>query len=347
MSPSSPVSASKDQTMGTQDEFSTAMAEDLAEWMSHLVPDLACDLTGDNFFDKISDGTLLCHYATELHRRMIESKSGSKKGGKQRLHGVRIAGAKAVVPSEPPAYHSRGHKWQNLAGGSFWARDNIANFLKWCRSVGFPDYILFETEDLVSRKCLRSVSVCLLELGRLGGKFGMEVPEVVHLEKQIDAELAAEHCDEPEGEGKDRPFMPKNKIPVARMSSLDVIVDKILTECTCNPPFSMVRVGEGRYVYGEKSTPIFVRLTTLYAKGVIGRWSSGLYPVINIDLISGALISCLCVPTGMWTCSRCNTSFDYANVGSKKEEEEEEKIEVKMKKSEMTLSELSSVTGQQ
>ncbi|VDK86255.1 unnamed protein product [Dibothriocephalus latus] len=109
ISPSVPTSTPEAQAMGTQDEFSAAIAEDLAQWASHLFPDLAGDLKGDNFFDKISGGILLCH-------------------------------------------------------------------------------ILFETEDLVSRKNLRSVIVCLLEVA----KFGIDVLEIVHLEKQIDAELAAE-----------------------------------------------------------------------------------------------------------------------------------------------------------
>ncbi|VDN11464.1 unnamed protein product [Dibothriocephalus latus] len=64
--------------MEKRDEFLTAMAEDLAEWMPRLFSDPAGDLEGDNFFEKISDGTLLCHYAKELHRRMLDSNSGYK-----------------------------------------------------------------------------------------------------------------------------------------------------------------------------------------------------------------------------------------------------------------------------
>ncbi|VDK80358.1 unnamed protein product [Dibothriocephalus latus] len=200
------------------------MAEDLAEWMSRLFPELAGDMEGDNFFEKISDGTLLCHYASELHRRIIESDSDSKKDSRRRLQGVRVGGVNAFLPAEPPKYNSRGLKSQNLAGGSFWARDNIANFLKWCRSVGFPDSILFETEDLVSKRHLRSVIVCLMEVARLGGKFGMEVPEIVHLEKQIDAELAAEPGNVPKGELEDKPSTPNGNSPASEMASLDEVL---------------------------------------------------------------------------------------------------------------------------
>ncbi|VDN11963.1 unnamed protein product [Dibothriocephalus latus] len=188
----SALEARSTQAFGTRDEFLAAMTEDLAEWMSRLYPDLAGDLDADNFFDRISDGTLLCHHATQLHHLLIESYPVSMQRGELRLQGVRIGGVEPLLPSEPPNFHSRGLSAQNLAGGSFWARDNIANFIKWCRSMRLPDSILFETEDLASRKCLRSVIVCLLELARLGGRFGMEVPEIVYLEKEIDAELAAE-----------------------------------------------------------------------------------------------------------------------------------------------------------
>nr|VZI48631.1 unnamed protein product [Spirometra erinaceieuropaei] len=368
----SALEARSAQAFGTRDEFLAAMTEDLAEWMSRLYPDLAGDLEADNFFDRISDGTLLCHHAAQLHRLLIESYPVSMQRGELRLHGVRIGGVEPLLPSEPPTYHSRGVSSQNLAGGSFWARDNIANFIKWCRSMRLPDSILFETEDLASRKCLRSVIVCLLELARLGGRFGMEVPEIVYLEKEIDAELAAEsslpftfssdhgtetddcrldppeagcdfqgnteelglkdasfspealvkldvtvgtadgvtanvencsnttdgppansesnqtvaptprhiynkaamlraakiksehpaqkHRDLSKREEEAKPSKPKYNRPVVDMRSLDEIVRDTLAECTCEQTFPMVRLSEGRYLFGDKSTQIFVRI---------------------------------------------------------------------------------------
>ena len=49
---------------------------------------------------------------------------------------------------------------------SFQARDNISQFIGWCRStLAVPDTLLFETEDLVSRRNERNVLLCLLEVG--------------------------------------------------------------------------------------------------------------------------------------------------------------------------------------
>ena len=48
--------------------------------------------------------------------------------------------------------------------GSFQARDNISNFITWCRGLGIDDVVMFETDDLVLRKNERSVVLCLLEV---------------------------------------------------------------------------------------------------------------------------------------------------------------------------------------
>ena len=46
---------------------------------------------------------------------------------------------------------------ENAKAGSFPARDNIANFISWARSLGIPDVVLFETVDLVEHKSEKNV----------------------------------------------------------------------------------------------------------------------------------------------------------------------------------------------
>ncbi|PRD23146.1 UNVERIFIED_CONTAM: Growth arrest-specific protein 2-like protein [Trichonephila clavipes] len=73
---------------------------------------------------------------------------------------------------------------------TFHARDNVSNFISWCRSLNIKECLLFETDDLVLRKNERSFILCLLEVARKGVKFGMPAPLLVQLEQEIDAEIA-------------------------------------------------------------------------------------------------------------------------------------------------------------
>ena len=82
----------------------------------------------------------------------------------------------------------------NAKAGTFFARDNVSNFISWCRnSLGIIECLLFETDDLIMRKNERHVILCLLEVARRGAKFGMLAPMLVQMERQIDREIAAEN----------------------------------------------------------------------------------------------------------------------------------------------------------
>ena len=48
---------------------------------------------------------------------------------------------------------------------SFFARDNIANFIGYCRKeLEIPESVMFETNDLVLRYNEKNVILCLLEV---------------------------------------------------------------------------------------------------------------------------------------------------------------------------------------
>lgn len=77
--------------------------------------------------------------------------------------------------------------------GTFFARDNVSNFITWCRhGLGVFECLLFETDDLILRKNEKHVILCLLEVARRAAKLGMPAPMLVHLEREIDREIAAE-----------------------------------------------------------------------------------------------------------------------------------------------------------
>lgn len=51
--------------------------------------------------------------------------------------------------------------------GTFLARDNVSNFINWCRtSINVRECLLFETDDLVLRKSEKNFILCLLEVAR-------------------------------------------------------------------------------------------------------------------------------------------------------------------------------------
>lgn len=76
--------------------------------------------------------------------------------------------------------------------GTFFARDNICQFILWCRSLNILECLLFETDDLVARKNEKSFILCLLEVARIGFKVGMPTPLIIQLEQEIDREIEEE-----------------------------------------------------------------------------------------------------------------------------------------------------------
>nr|XP_022912008.1 GAS2-like protein pickled eggs [Onthophagus taurus] len=76
---------------------------------------------------------------------------------------------------------------------TFFARDNVSNFIQWCRqSLQILECLLFESDDLILRKNEKHVILCLLEVARRGARFGMLAPMLVQMERQIDREILAD-----------------------------------------------------------------------------------------------------------------------------------------------------------
>jgi len=84
--------------------------------------------------------------------------------------------------------------WENAKSASFFARDNVCNFITWCRFLNVREACLFESEDLVLHNNQKNVVLCLLEVARIVCKkysFPL-VPGLVVLEKEIEKEEEAE-----------------------------------------------------------------------------------------------------------------------------------------------------------
>lgn len=104
----------------------------------------------------------------------------------------------SMCSSSPRSMPDRGIDWfrvkvisykSDARPGTFFARDNICQFILWCRSLRILECLLFETDDLVSRKNEKSFILCLLEVARIGFKVGMPTPLIIQLEQEIDREI--------------------------------------------------------------------------------------------------------------------------------------------------------------
>ncbi|KAG5868660.1 hypothetical protein JTB14_015668, partial [Gonioctena quinquepunctata] len=119
----------------------------------------------DNFLAELDNGVVLCHLAQLICENM------------------KRAMAKGLVKGKIPTV--RGKCFEKAARQSFFSRDNMENFIKFCRSLGVHENLLFESDDLVLHHQPRNVILCLLEVSRIASKYGVEPPTLVKLEKQI------------------------------------------------------------------------------------------------------------------------------------------------------------------
>ncbi|KAH9525723.1 hypothetical protein Btru_002199 [Bulinus truncatus] len=216
----------------TNDEYLYAMKEDLADWFSCLYQTV---ITAENFMTMLETGVLLCKHANKMQEYGRERR---EKGETLEMRSYFIRS----IPEGNVPYK------EGVKPETFQARDNVSNFIKWCRQMGIPEVLSFETDDLVLRKNEKNVILCLLEMARVGAKLGMLAPTLVQMEEEIDAELAG---DEP---------MPRPQIQTCDMRSLDERVRDLIRRCTCPVQFPMVKVGEGKYKIGDSRSLIFVRI---------------------------------------------------------------------------------------
>ncbi|XP_075219824.1 uncharacterized protein LOC142323661 isoform X2 [Lycorma delicatula] len=249
----------------SSEEYLYAMKEDLAEWLSNLYPELYINV--ENFMDRLDTGVALCKHANSVRKYAEEYVVRRQAQGKAQ---VSIAGS--VLRLSPVRF------LPGAKPGTFFARDNVSNFISWCRrGLGVFECLLFETDDLIMRKNEKHVILCLLEVARRGAKLGMPAPMLVQLEREIDREIAADKREMQRGlsgYGLDQQeeeddlsddedvaqYGPLPQIVTNDLKSLDEMVRDLVERCKCPTQFPMIRVSEGKYRIGDTKVLIFVRV---------------------------------------------------------------------------------------
>lgn len=257
----------------SSEEYLYAMKEDLAEWLQTMYPHL--NIAVDNFMGRLETGVALCEHANAVKAQAQEyvEKKQAKKVMARSITGS-LATAQSLIRIPDVKY------FNTAKPGTFFARDNVSNFINWCRySLEIIECLLFETDDLIMRKNEKHVILCLLEVARRGAKYGMLAPMLVQMERQIDREIAADQKKLAENDGLQNQngieddsdsdiedeetvlmYGPVPQIVTNDLKSLDEMVRDLVAKCTCPTQFPMIRVSEGKYRIGDTKVLIFVRI---------------------------------------------------------------------------------------
>lgn len=194
-------------------ESLTVIKEDLAEWLSEL---LKIDITAESFLTVLDTGVVLCRLVGAIQEHV----EGLQREGKLDQPKLEQPVPMVAIKCKETAEH-----------GSFFARDNAANFITWCRGYKIEEAVLFESDGLVMHKDEKLVVLTLLEVARRVAKLGMQSTQLAMIEMSIDNEEDIKEPTPP-------PKLPDTKTPSAKKKKPSPnLVDSVRLAKLCDAIF--------------------------------------------------------------------------------------------------------------
>ncbi|KAG5846184.1 hypothetical protein ANANG_G00147110 [Anguilla anguilla] len=219
-----------DQWLSVRHEASLVpMQEDLAIWLTGILGE---EVQAERFMEELDSGARLCQLASELQRRVAQSCHPEERWEERRLPRLVLRpGQHRQLPALVPR-------------------------------LGIDETFLFESEGLVLHKEPRQVCLCLLEIGRIVSKFGVEPPALVKLEKEIELEESRLLSSSP------APAVKTFTVCCQHGGLYQAVQDMAQDPpCNCANRLSIEYLSEGRYRLGDKI--LFIRM--LHGKHVMVR----------------------------------------------------------------------------
>jgi hypothetical protein len=150
--------------------------EDICKWLSGLISELE-DISPSTFMGRLDTGVALCKIVALIQQNVTVALESGKK-------------LNITVPMASLSCSTKAER------GSFFARDNTANFIGWCRELGVEEAVIFESEGLVLHRDEKRVILCLLDVARYAERVGISPPELVRMEREIEQLEASEGAGE-------------------------------------------------------------------------------------------------------------------------------------------------------
>eukprot|EP00117_Sycon_ciliatum_P047511 scpid68346/ scgid33933/ GAS2-like protein 1; Growth arrest-specific protein 2-like 1 len=267
--------------------------------LSPVIPDMA-PITAESFTSDLASGEILCHLCRYIQQAFSEQSDSTQRtdckgsGGNGGGHG---GGQCAPAWSVPTSSEVKVRKVaKDSRFGQAFARDNACAFISFARAMGLSDAILFTANGLVEKQSPRTVLLSVLEVIRRSSKLGVfqYVPQIIEFEQEIDAEEAEDAgssmpvvgvslesitCPMPaeshlsrSGGGGDgggggecaqksaSSASPAGPPAPAKVLSLDALIKQIVGQCKCGVPYQVIKIGEGKYLFGPQQTKLFCRV---------------------------------------------------------------------------------------